>query len=66
MDKSGIYLITNLINNKVYVGSAANILKRWNDHIRTLKGNKHPNIFIQRSWNKYGEEVFKTDKRGKK
>ena len=28
----GIYKITNLINNKSYVGQSKNIKKRWNQH----------------------------------
>ena len=33
MDKiSGIYVITNEINNKQYVGLSKNCLKRWYDH----------------------------------
>lgn len=27
--KTGIYFITNTVNGKKYVGSAANIKKRW-------------------------------------
>ena len=28
----GIYKITNLVNNKVYIGQSTNILKRFNAH----------------------------------
>lgn len=28
----GVYLITNLINNKKYVGTSTNIKQRWNAH----------------------------------
>ena len=31
-DRSGIYKITNLANNKVYIGQSTNILKRFNAH----------------------------------
>lgn len=31
---SGIYKITNKINNNSYIGSSKNIEKRWNKHIR--------------------------------
>lgn len=30
--KSGIYVITNNINGKQYVGLSKNIIRRWNDH----------------------------------
>lgn len=55
---SGIYLIKNIINNKVYVGQAVNILKRIRKHIDSLTNNKHINKHLQRSFNKYGIENF--------
>jgi group I intron endonuclease len=56
--KSGIYKITNKINGRYYIGSSINIKNRWNEHKRTLKQNKHDNDFLQKSWNKHGEESF--------
>jgi group I intron endonuclease len=56
---SGIYIISNIINNKVYVGSAVNIDKRTSQHFSNLKHNRHDNIHLQRSWNKHGKEAFK-------
>ena len=55
----GIYKITNIINEKVYIGQSINILRRWNEHIRELNKNLHVNKYLQSSWNKYGEENFK-------
>lgn len=55
----GIYKITNLVNNKVYIGQAIDIDKRWYEHINDLKNNKHINKHLQRAWNKYREENFK-------
>ena len=55
---SGIYEITNLINNKIYIGSSINIKKRWKDHILLLKNQKHINVHLLNAWNKYGEENF--------
>lgn len=60
-NKSGVYSITNLLTNQVYVGSSYNIGKRLVEHIYKLKKGKHPNIYLQRSWNKYGEDVFVAD-----
>ena len=57
-NNSGIYLIKNNINNKVYVGSAANITTRWNSHKSALNSQKHKNIHLQRAWNKYGATNF--------
>jgi hypothetical protein len=55
---SGIYLITNNANGKIYVGSSVKIKHRMNTHINHLKKNKHDNRYLQHSWNKYGSEVF--------
>ena len=56
--KIGIYKILNTVNNKVYVGSATNIEKRWRDHKWHLNRNIHHNSHLQSSWNKYGAETF--------
>lgn len=56
--KSGIYAITNSINQKVYVGSAVNIGRRWTEHRTTLKQKKHHSKKLQNSWNKHGAESF--------
>ena len=57
--KSGIYIIKNLINNKVYIGSAINIDKRWKHHKKDLAKRKHHSRLLQRAWDKYGEQNFK-------
>lgn len=56
---SGIYSITNEVNNKVYIGSSKNIFNRKSQHYSELRGNYHANRFLQRAWNKYGEHSFK-------
>lgn len=58
MKISGIYSITNKINNKCYYGSAKNIRNRWQEHRRLLNKNKHYNGYLQRAWNKYGADNF--------
>lgn len=55
---SGIYKITNKINNKPYIGSSNNIERRWRQHISLLNNNKHHSIKLQRAWNKYGQDNF--------
>lgn len=57
--KSGIYIIKNIVNNKIYIGSAVDITKRWWRHKKDLKKGKHHSILLQRAWNKYGKENFK-------
>jgi group I intron endonuclease len=56
-----IYKITNIENNKIYVGQTKflNIEKRFWSHKNSLSKNKHHNNHLQNSWNKYGEDKFK-------
>ena len=54
----GIYMIQNKVNNKIYIGQAVDIEKRWGEHRSSLRGGYHPNKHLQRSWSKYGEENF--------
>ena len=58
MSFKGIYQITNLINNKIYIGSSKDICSRWKRHIAELNNNKHINGYLQRSWNKHGQDNF--------
>lgn len=58
MNTSGIYSIVNLVNGKIYVGSAVNLNKRWKNHKVELRLDRHCNIYLQSAWNKYGEENF--------
>lgn len=56
--KSGIYKLFNKVTEKFYIGSAVNFRARWTQHKSKLRSNKHPNKFIQASWNLHGEDVF--------
>jgi hypothetical protein len=55
---SGIYKITNLVNNKIYVGSSVNLTERKSKHFWMLKKGIHDNKYLQTSFKKYGEENF--------
>lgn len=55
---SGIYKITNIINNKVYIGSAFNLHNRIYIHCYLLRRNEHHNPHLQSAWNKYSESSF--------
>jgi len=57
--KSGIYKIINLVNGKLYIGSAVDLKRRKREHWKEFRGKRHWNIYLQRSWNKYKEENFK-------
>lgn len=54
----GIYCIQNMINEKRYIGSSANIYQRFNQHRSALKRSNHVNNYLQNAWNKYGEDNF--------
>lgn len=59
LQKFGIYSITNIINNKKYIGSTAKSFNsRWKKHITNLKNGGHASHHLQNSWNKYGEDNF--------
>lgn len=58
MRKYVIYEIVNTINDKRYIGCSKNLKKRWNEHLRDLRNDKHHNQHLQRVWNKYGENIF--------
>lgn len=55
---SGIYKITCLPTEKIYIGSTNNLHKRWMAHKVTLRKGSHRNIYLQRAWNKHGEQSF--------
>jgi hypothetical protein len=53
-----IYKITNIVDNKFYIGSAAYYDKRIGTHVSKLRKNIHDNKHLQFAWNKYKEENF--------
>ena len=56
MKISGIYKIQSTVNSeRVYIGSAVNISRRWILHLFDLRHNKHHSPKLQNHFNKYGE-----------
>lgn len=53
-----IYKIRNIINNKIYIGSAVCFKDRVELHLNELRKNTHHCIYLQNAWNKYGENCF--------
>ena len=49
----GIYMVTNIVNQKIYIGQSIDIGRRWNQH-RYGKGS----IILRNAINKYGIENF--------
>lgn len=59
--ENGIYIITNIVNNKIYIGSTyckGGVNRRWSVHKSQLNKNKHINKHLQFAWNKYGIDSF--------
>ena len=55
---TGIYKLTNLKNQKVYIGQAANLADRWKDHIKAGLGIDTPNNMLYTAMLKDGVENF--------
>lgn len=56
--KSAIYGILNLVNGKIYIGSAVKFNMRFSSHISKLNKGKHINIYLQKSWIKNSPLAF--------
>ena len=57
---TGIYKITNTINNKIYIGLSSNIEERWKAHKKRYKieTDKEYEKHLYRSFRKYGLDAF--------
>ena len=55
---TGIYKLTNLTNQKVYIGQATNLADRWKDHIKAGLGIDTPNNMLYTAMMKDGVENF--------
>ena len=55
-----VYKITNLINNKSYIGSSIRVEKRWQEHINCSQriNDKKYNYPLYQAFRKYGIENF--------
>lgn len=56
--RCGIYKIHCKGNNRDYIGSALNHLRRWTSHKSMLRRGIHNNRHLQNAYNKYGKESF--------
>lgn len=54
----GIYAIYNIETGQKYIGSSFNIEARFIAHDSLLSRNKHPNSYLQNTYNKYGKSIF--------
>jgi group I intron endonuclease len=59
MNYKGVYSITNILDNKRYIGSTKKSFNsRLRQHINKLNKGNHHCLHLQNAWNKYGEENF--------
>ncbi len=56
----GVYKITCLKNNKVYVGQSLDIYRRLSQHYKALQSltHRHHSSRLQDDWDLFGEENF--------
>jgi len=54
----GIYAIVNTVTRRRYIGSSIDVRRRCLAHFASLRNGTHTNRFLQRSWDKHGEECF--------
>lgn len=54
----GIYKITHEASGRYYLGSSCDVEKRWRAHRNALRRGAHHSLFLQRAWDKYGEDAF--------
>lgn len=54
----GLYKITCLKNQKIYIGQSENILGRLGRHTENLEKNRHDCQELQKDFNFYGKEYF--------
>lgn len=55
---AGTYCIKNITNHKGYYGSSIDLNRRLHSHIKSLRGGNGQNVYLQRAYDKYGENQF--------
>lgn len=53
-----LYVITNTVTGRRYIGSCVKVKRRFGEHRSALKHNKHHCTYLQNSYNKHGKENF--------
>lgn len=54
----GIYSIMNKISGRRYVGQSKDVEARLREHRSALSSGRHSNSYLQRSYDKHGEDAF--------
>ena len=56
--KMGVYQIRNARNDKLFIGSALNVIGAMNSSRVQLNGGTHPNRKLQADWREFGSDNF--------
>lgn len=56
--RSGIYQILHAESGRSYIGQSVNLAKRLMEHRASLRRGAHDNRYLQRAFDKYGEDQF--------
>lgn len=60
MDKiSAVYKIVNTVTGDFYIGSSADVKRRWGEHRRLSTWKQHPNSPMYKAMQEYGVDKFK-------
>ena len=54
----GIYMIKCIANDKTYIGSSSDVMRRIKTHKRELENGSHNNLLLQHEYTKYGADKF--------
>lgn len=55
---SGIYLVWNQLDGKVWVGQSRDLYQRYKSHLSDLRYGRNSR-YLQESWNEFGSKAFK-------
>jgi len=53
---SGVYLILNLVDWKIYIGASIDVHREWKHYKRLLRKGTHGNSRLQNAFQRYGED----------
>ena len=54
----GVFQISNIVNNKIYIESSTDLAAIWNRNRFQLNNGLHPNVTLQKEWNEFGQDSF--------
>ncbi len=56
LPRGGVYVITNNVDDRVYIGSSATVRRRWISHRADLKAGRH-SFALQSFWNEHKHRI---------